>query len=155
MANRMPSLAALLGLVAVAGYQNRDRIGEFIRGVTNNPNAAGTFPGGPASPARPEQQTDMANSGYAGGSILGGLGELINHFKTAGMGQAADSWVARGPNQSLDERQMEQALGADMIDQLTRQTGLPRDELLRRLSSTLPDAIDNLTPDGQIPHQQV
>ena len=30
MANRMPSLAALLGLVAVAGYQNRDKIGAFI-----------------------------------------------------------------------------------------------------------------------------
>lgn len=155
MANRMPSLAALLGLVAVAGYQNRDKIGEFIRGMSNNPNAAGTMPGGAASPARPEQATDMMNSGYAGGSILGGLGELVNHFRNAGMGQAADSWVARGPNQSVDERQMEQALGPDMIDQLTRQTGLSRDELLKRLSSTLPEAVDKLTPDGQIPHQQV
>jgi hypothetical protein len=28
MARGMPSLAALLGLVAVAGYQNRDKLGE-------------------------------------------------------------------------------------------------------------------------------
>lgn len=155
MANRMPSLAALLGLVAVAGYQNRDKIGEFIRGMANNPNPAGAMPGGAASPARPEQPTDMANSGYAGGSILGGLGELVNHFRNAGMGQAADSWVARGPNQNVDEYQMEQALGPEMVEQLARQTGLSRSELLRRLSQTLPDAVDHLTPDGAIPHQQV
>lgn len=154
MANRMPSLAALLGLVAVAGYQNRDKIGDFIRGMTNNPNAGGMMTGNAASPSHPEQSTDMMNSGYAGGSILGGLGELVNHFRNAGMGQAADSWVGRGPNQAVDERQMEQALGPDMIDQLTRQTGLSRDELVRRLSQTLPDAVDKLTPDGTIPHQQ-
>jgi uncharacterized protein YidB (DUF937 family) len=32
---RMPSLAALLGLVAVAGYQNRDKITEFIKGLSS------------------------------------------------------------------------------------------------------------------------
>ena len=34
MARGMPSLAALLGLVAVAGYQNRDKIGEFVKGLS-------------------------------------------------------------------------------------------------------------------------
>ncbi len=116
--------------------------------MTKNPNAAGTVPGGPASPARPEQASDMANSGYAGGSILGGLGELVNHFRTAGMGQAADSWIARGPNQTVDEGQMARGLGPELIDQLTSQTGLSRSELLRRLSQTLPEAVDKLTPDG-------
>lgn len=38
-----------------------------------------------------------------------------------------------------------------MIERLTRQTGLTRDELLSRLSRTLPDAVDNLTPDGMPP----
>jgi hypothetical protein len=33
MARGLPSLAALLGPVAVAGYQNRDKIGEFIKGL--------------------------------------------------------------------------------------------------------------------------
>ncbi len=154
MANRMPSLAALLGLVAVAGYQNREKIGDFIRGVAGNPNAA-ALPGGATSPSPTEQRSDMANSGYSGGSILGGLGELVNHFRNGGQGQVADSWVASGPNQSIDDRQLEQALGPDMIDQLTRQTGLSREELLKRLSTTLPDAVDHLTPDGRIPHQQV
>ena len=40
MAKRMPSLVALLGLVAVAGYQNRDKISEFVKGLANDPNSA-------------------------------------------------------------------------------------------------------------------
>lgn len=151
MANRMPSLAALLGLVAVAGYQNRDRIGEFIKGL-QKPNAAGTAPGGAASPDRPEQATDMMGSGYGGGSVLGGLGDLIDHFRNGGQEQKAKSWVSTGPNEAIDESQLEQTLGADLIDRLTQQTGLPRDELLKRLSRTLPDAVDQMTPDGRIPH---
>jgi len=31
------------------------------------------------------------------------------------------------------------------------QTGLPRDELLSGLSRELPDAVDELTPDGRVP----
>ena len=150
MSNRMPSLAALLGLVAVAGYQNRDKIGEFIKGL-QNPNAAGTGPGGPASPARPEQGTDMMGSGYAGGSILGGLGDLVEQFRTSGQGRKAESWVSTGQNEPIDDREMEQALGPDLLERLTQQTGLSREELLRRLSQTLPQTVDQLTPEGRLP----
>ena len=150
MSSRSPSLAALLGLVAIAGYQNRDKIGDFIKGL-QNPNAAGTGPGGPASPARPEQATGMASSGYAGGSVLGGLGELMEQFRSAGQARKAESWVSPGRNEPIDEREMEQALGPELLDRLTRQTGLDREELLRRLSQTLPETVDRLTPEGQLP----
>ena len=150
MSNRMPSLAALLGLVAVAGYQNREKIGEFIKGL-QNPNAAGTGPGGPASPARPGQGTDMMGSGYGGGSILGGLGDLVEQFRNSGQGRKADSWVSTGQNEPIDDREMEQALGHDLLEHLTQQTGLSREELLRRLSQTLPQTVDQLTPEGRLP----
>ena len=152
MSNKMPSLAALLGLVAIAGYQNRDKIGEFIKGL-QGPNAAGTVPGGPASPARPEQGTDMAGAGYGGatGGVLGGLGDLMDQFRNAGLGKKADSWVATGQNEPVDESEMEKALGHDLIDRLTRQTGLDRTELLKRLSQVLPQAVDGLTPGGKLP----
>ena len=32
MSRGMPSMVALLGLLAVAGYQNRDKIAEVLRG---------------------------------------------------------------------------------------------------------------------------
>jgi uncharacterized protein YidB (DUF937 family) len=150
MSNKMPSLAALLGLVAIAGYQNRDKIGEFVKGLQNQ-GGTGPVPGAPASPARPDQGTGSMGAGQAGGSILGGLGELVEQFRNTGQARKADSWVSAGQNEPINEREMEQALGHSLIEQLARQTGLDREELLRRLSQTLPQTVDQLTPEGQLP----
>ncbi len=119
MARGLPSLAALLGLVAVAGYQNRDKIGEFVKGISDN--------------------------------NTGGLGDLVDHLKKTGLGQAAESWIGKGENKPVSETQVGDALGTDLIDILIKQTGLSREELLARLSRTLPDAVDKLTPDGKLP----
>ena len=41
-----PSMTALLGLLAVAGYQNRDKIAEMLRGASSsNPDAGPAAPG--------------------------------------------------------------------------------------------------------------
>jgi uncharacterized protein YidB (DUF937 family) len=93
----------------------------------------------------------MTGSGYGGGSILGGLGDLMEQFRTSGQGRKAESWVSSGQNEPIDEREMEQALGASLLDRLTQQTGLSREELLRRLSQTLPQTVDQLTPEGRLP----
>jgi hypothetical protein len=34
MSNNMPSMTALLGLLALAGYQNREKISEMLKGAT-------------------------------------------------------------------------------------------------------------------------
>lgn len=156
MSNRMPSLAALLGLVAVAGYQNREKIGEFIKNMQGPGGAAASLPGGAASPARPEQDTDMAGAGYGsaipgGGSVLGGLGELVDHFRNAGLGKKADSWVSTGQNEPVEDHELGQALGPDLIDSLAKQTGLDPKEILKRLSQVLPQAVDQMTPEGRLP----
>jgi uncharacterized protein YidB (DUF937 family) len=137
MARGMPSLAALLGLVAVAGYQNRDKIGDFIKGLSNQnaPDAAKQLPG----------------AGADRSTITGGLGELIDRFRNSGQGDTADSWVNTGPNAQVTDDQLEKALGPDTIDNLAKQTGLSREELLSRLSKVLPEAVDKLTPDGRLP----
>ena len=143
MSNRMPSLAALLGLVAVAGYQNREKIGEFIKNLQNS--------GGGTTPAPTEQGTDMAGSGYGGGGISGGLGDLIDHFRNSGLGKKAESWVGTGQNEPVNESELGGALGPDLLDTLAKQTGLSRDELLKRLSQVLPQAVDHMTPGGNLP----
>ena len=47
MASKMPSLTALLGLLAIAGYQNRDKIAEMLKGAgaTGDKASSGTQPG--------------------------------------------------------------------------------------------------------------
>lgn len=82
MARGMPSLAALLGLVAVAGYQNRDKIGEFIRGLDD--------PSSPAGGMVERVKRGMGDSPMAI-NIKEGVGELVDRFKQGGQGSAADS----------------------------------------------------------------
>lgn len=129
--SKMPSLAALLGLVAVAGYQNRDKIGEFIRNM--------------------QAQGGAAPAGQADGAATGGLGDLIDHFRNSGLGKKADSWVSTGQNEPVDEAELGGALGPDLLDTLAKQTGLSREDLLKRLSQVLPQAVDHMTPEGRVP----
>jgi uncharacterized protein YidB (DUF937 family) len=148
MASRgFPSMTALLGLLAIAGYQNRDKLAEMFG------NATKTGPGG-------QQQGGLGglleklgvntNAG-AGGILSGGLGELLDRFKQNGQGDKAESWVNTGPNKPCSSAELEKALGPDTIETLTKATNLSREELLSRLCRELPDAVDKYTPDGRVP----
>src|SRR4029079_4140029 len=144
MARGMPSLAALLGLVAIAGYQNRDKIGEFVRGLgKSDPNRP---LGGILEPAR-----ETIGGSATATDMNSGLGELVDRFRQSGHGATADSWVKTGPNNPVNDTEVERALGPDLIDGLMKQTGLSRADLLSRLSSVLPDVVDKMTPEGRLP----
>jgi uncharacterized protein YidB (DUF937 family) len=152
MSRGMPSMVALLGLLAVAGYQNRDKIAEALGGLKRDP-AGGPGQGNPQG----GQGGVLGNLGglLAGGSLgsvlSGGLADLVDRFKQSGQGQAADSWVSTGPNQPIGADQLEQAIGPDVLNTLSQQTGLSREELVSRLTRELPAAVDKFTPQGRLP----
>jgi len=79
---------------------------------------------------------------------------LLNSFTGTRHEEVAKSWVQTGPNKQIQEPQLEEALGSDTIDQLAKETGLSRDELLSRLKSVLPTAVDKLTPQGRLPTEE-
>ena len=148
----LPSMTALLGLLAIAGYQNRDKLGELLKGATGNtaPAGAGNQPG-PLGGLLGNLSGALAGGG-AGGLLGGGLGELLERFKQNGQGDAAESWINKGPNKELPPPQLKQAIGADVLAALEQQTGLSQEELLARLSRELPAAVDQYTPDGRLPN---
>ncbi|KAA2236110.1 YidB family protein [Salinarimonas soli] len=172
MNNGFPSMTALLGLLAVAGYQNRDKLAEMVSG------AQGGGQGGGMNPRGGMPQGGMSQGGPGGGgmgqggglggllggllggaggglgSLLGGgMNETVDRFRQSGHGEIADSWVAPGPNREIAPHQLEQAIGPDVLSDLQQRTGLSRDELLSRLSRDLPRAIDDHTPHGRIPRE--
>jgi len=104
-----------------------------------------------ASAAPPGNLGAFLGGTTIGGLLSDGLRDLVNAFKQKGQGDTADSWVARGPNKTIAPSQLEQVIGSDVLETLSRQTGLSREEILSRLSKNLPDAIDKYTPDGRIP----
>ena len=138
MSKGMPSLMALLGLAAVAGYQNRDRLGGLLEKlVTPIPGAA--------------KMPDIAGPGGAIEDPNAALASLIEHFNASGYGATARSWVSDGDNISIAPGQLQKALGTDTVAELAQKTGLPEPELLRRLIGVLPALVDRLTPNGHIP----
>jgi len=151
MSRGYPSMTALLGLLAIAGYQNRDKIAEWLKTV--QPKSGGTTPesqaGAGAGP--PGSLSGMLAGKSIGDLLSGGLRDLVNTFTQAGHGDAADSWVSHRPNKQIAPSELQKAIGPDVLASLSEQTGLSREDILARLSKALPDAVDKYTPDGRIP----
>jgi uncharacterized protein YidB (DUF937 family) len=148
MASRgFPSMTALLGLLAIAGYQNRDKLGEIIKNISNQ-NQSDAAAGGPSS--QPGGLGDLLGGASVGGLLNGGLGELLKQFEQSGQKETVDSWVGKGPNRDIAPPDLKQALGPDVLQQLAHATGLSEQELLARLSKELPNAVDKYTPEGKI-----
>jgi uncharacterized protein YidB (DUF937 family) len=146
MSKGYPSMLALLGLIAVAGYQNREKIAEMIGKLgANNPQ----LPGQADQHDRPESTRGPLNG--VGEVLSNGLRELVDRFKENGRGRVAQSWVNHGPNQDIDPDDLEAAIGPDVLAALTQRTGLSPEELLKRLSQQLPSAVDRYTPEGRLP----
>jgi uncharacterized protein YidB (DUF937 family) len=143
----MPSMIALLGLLAVAGYQNRDKLGGLLNGLGNEARPDGTN----RSAGGLGDLLNGLGGGSAGSVLSGGLRDLVDRFRQAGRGGTADSWVKAGDNAPLQASDLEATLGEDTIADLTQKTGLSRTEVLDRLSSTLPDAVNQMTPEGRLP----
>lgn len=147
MSREFPSMTALLGLLAIAGYQNRDKIAEMLRGTQGAPGS----PGQAGLGGLLGQLSGSLGTGGVGGLLSGGLNELVDRFKQSGNADTVDSWVGTGPNKQIAPSQLEQAIGPDVLETLSKQTGLSREELLARLSRELPDAVDKYTPQGRLP----
>ncbi len=93
----------------------------------------------------------ILGGGAAGTVVSGGLGGLLTQFQQSGHGDAAHSWVGTGPNKTISKDDLASALGADTLDTLAAQAGMPREDLLSGLSQQLPGFVDQLTPDGRLP----
>ena len=98
--------------------------------------------------------SDLLRGGGGGalGGLLGaGLGGLLQQFDQSGHGEQARSWVDQSDNKPISPSEIEETFGADTINTLVQQLGVPREELLSGLAQVLPQAVDQMTPDGRMP----
>lgn len=129
-----------------------DILGDILGGGRGMPGQRAASPQG-------DPLSDLlqgAGIGGLGGLLAGGagggmLGDLMRQFDQSGAGDAAKSWVSNGENMPVTPRQIESTFGSDIINQLADQFGLDKSELLKGLSETLPDVVNQLTPDGRLP----
>jgi uncharacterized protein YidB (DUF937 family) len=94
---------------------------------------------------------NMGNLGGAPGGDLGGLGGLLEQFQRMGYADQANSWVGTGSNLPISPDIIAQVFGRDGLSQIASQAGLTESEASVGLSEILPDVVDRLTPQGQMP----
>ena len=86
-----------------------------------------------------------------GGGTGGGLGDLMAKFQQGGMGDVMSSWIGSGQNMPISGDQLSNVLGPDMLDKIASQLGISHGEAAGQLSQALPQVVDKLTPNGQVP----
>lgn len=84
-------------------------------------------------------------------SAVGGLAGLAAKFQQGGLGDVMQSWVSTGQNRPISPDQLQSVLGPDTLAALARQFGLDTGDLAGPLSQLLPQVVDRLTPNGQMP----
>lgn len=81
----------------------------------------------------------------------GGLQGVVSEFERNGLGATVKSWVGTGPNQPISPADVQRTLGPELLQQLAAKSGMSVQDLTAKLAQVLPQAVDNLTPDGAIP----
>ncbi len=156
MTKGSPSMVALLGLLAVAGYQNREKLSEMMKTIDRRPAPDDLF----STAANQQQSGGMVDdlrhmlTSAGGGGLVRGLADFMGRFTNPVQAAKAQTWVDTGRNGELAPGDLEDVLDDDTIADLSAKTGLGRTELLARLSSLLPDAIDQMTPEGRLPTEE-
>src|SRR5215470_15606566 len=89
----------------------------------------------------------LGGGGQGGGS---GLQSMLSKLSEAGLGDQAQSWVSKGPNQPVSAQQLQQALGPQ-VNKIAETTGTSPDQVAQQMSTQLPKIVDGLTPDGTVP----
>ena len=81
----------------------------------------------------------------------GGIEGILGKFQQAGYAEQAQSWVSTGENQPISADALQQVLGRGELGQLAQQLGIGQSEAAGGLASVLPQLIDQMTPQGQVP----
>jgi uncharacterized protein YidB (DUF937 family) len=87
----------------------------------------------------------------AGNGQGGGLAGLVQSFQQAGLGDQISSWIGSGQNLPVSGEQLGQVFGSEQMSQMAERMGLSTGDLGAQLSQLLPQAVDKLTPGGQMP----
>ena len=83
----------------------------------------------------------------------GGMGSVLDRFRQKGFGQQAQSWVSTGANDGIDERAVEQVVGQGELAQMAQRLGVPEHEVAQAFAEIMPQMVDKLSPDGQVPRE--
>jgi len=81
----------------------------------------------------------------------GGLQGMLGKMQQAGFGEQAQSWVGTGQNMPISPDALTQIFGQGQLGRIAEQLGMPQQDVAGGLAQMLPGVVDQMTPQGQIP----
>lgn len=81
----------------------------------------------------------------------GGISGLVETFQQNGLGHIVSSWIGTGGNLPISAEQIQQVLGNEQIQAFAQKAGIAPEAASSQLAEVLPDVVDKLTPDGEVP----
>lgn len=81
----------------------------------------------------------------------GGLAGLVQLFQQGGLGEIVNSWVSTGKNLPISAEQIQSVLGGSSLQDIAAKLGVGQQQASGSLAELLPQVIDQLTPNGQLP----
>lgn len=95
-----------------------------------------------------QNSAGAAGAGAAAGG--GALGSLLMQLAGNGLGDKIQSWVGSGENQNLTADETRKALGEETVQRAADQMGVSKDQAADMLAQALPQAVDQMTPEGHL-----
>lgn len=80
----------------------------------------------------------------------GGLEGVLAKFNASGLGKQAASWVSKGENLPISAENITQILGSSVVAEIAAKFGMNPADLSSKIAEYLPQAIDKMTPDGEV-----
>lgn len=81
----------------------------------------------------------------------GGPEGFLQAFRDVGLGDVVTSWLGHGENRPLTASQFETAVGTEHVQAIARRVELPATTVSEVAAALLPDAIDALSEQGELP----
>jgi len=82
---------------------------------------------------------------------VGGIAGLQKMFEEKGLGNIISSWIANGQNLPISADQLQHVLQGGTLQNLASKSGLDVSQLTAMFSQLMPHAVDQMTPNGQVP----
>jgi uncharacterized protein YidB (DUF937 family) len=151
MMTKTTASTALLGLLALSGYNDQDQISDLLNRIDAQFDRS----------AAPDQTLPDIDKTFYGdlktwftdvdlaATLAGAMTELDEVFAARGYGARINAWFAGDPKPVIAREELADVLGADLLIVLSQKTGLSRDEVLFRLTDALPAALVGLSGPAQ------
>lgn len=81
----------------------------------------------------------------------GGVAGLVQQFQQGGLSEVVSSWVGTGQNLNISPEQIQAVLGSGPLADIAAKLGISPAEAASTVSQWLPQIVDKLTPNGQVP----